>query len=150
MRMPSFTKTTAIAVVGAAIVAVGGGLLVAHDALVCNGSPNWCVVARSDLDVMHPAYVFIDDKMAGLVLAGQTERFPMTAGQVHQVQYCAPFDVAETGKKEWECSRPITSIAGGNMPLVLRSLEANVGTTSCARWRRPPCEPYRDEGGAGK
>jgi hypothetical protein len=125
MRMQSFTVAAAS---GLAVVIIGacGTLLVEPDrrpapvAVTCDGSPNWCVVATSDLDAAHPGYVFIDEHMAGLVLAGHTVRFPMTGGRVHQIKFCAFYDVA--GAKEWRCGAPVTRLAGGNTPFVLEPL----------------------------
>jgi hypothetical protein len=124
------TRNVAVAAVsglGVAIIGACGTLLVTHDpsappAVVCDGSPDWCVVAKSDLDAMHPGYVFIDDHMAGLVLTGQTARFPITGGRVHEVKFCAVYDDADA--KEWRCSPPVGSLSSGNTPFVLESLEA--------------------------
>ena len=91
----------------------------APPAVVCDGSPTWCVVAKSDLDATHLGYVFVDDQMGGLVLSGQTARLP--GAQVHQVKFCAYYDIRE--KKDLECSTPIASLSSANTPFVLKSLE---------------------------
>ena len=125
MRTRNFAAA-AVSVIGVAIIGACGSLMVTHEAqappaVVCDGSPTWCVVAKSDLDATHPGYVFVDDQMAGLVLSGQSAQFPMTGGQVHQVKFCAYYDIGE--KKELKCSTPIASLSSANTPFVLEPLE---------------------------
>ena len=123
MRTRNFAAA-AVSVIGVTIIGACGSLMVTHEAqappaVVCDGSPTWCVVAKSDLDATHPGYVFVDDQMAGLVLSGQTARLP--GAQVHQVKFCAYYDIGE--KKDLECSTPIASLSSANTPFVLESLE---------------------------
>lgn len=123
MRTRSFA-VAAVSVLGLAIGACGT-LLVTHEAqappaVVCYQLSSSCVEAKSNLDGMRPGYVFVDDQLAGLVLVGETRQFPMTGGQVHQVQFCAVYDVA--AKRVWKCSTPIASLSNGNMPFVLEPL----------------------------
>jgi NAD kinase len=90
--------------------------------VVCGGLPDWCLVARSELDGNRPGYVYVDGKERGLVLPGKTARISLVAGQAHLVNFCAYFDVAE--RKEWKCSTATsTGVVNGDPTLVLRPLE---------------------------
>jgi len=87
-------------------------------AVICDGSPYWCIEARSEMDAHRPAFVFIDGEAKGLILPGRTSRVPVKAGETHQVNFCAYFDVAET--KQWKCSTPTeTKLDAGNSLLVV-------------------------------
>ena len=91
-------------------------------AVICNGQPDWCVVARSEMDAHRPAFVFIDGEERGLILPSRTLRIPVKAGEAHQVNFCAYFDVSET--KQWKCSKPTeTKFDAGNSLLVVFPLE---------------------------
>jgi len=91
-------------------------------AVICNGDPNWCVVARSEMDAHRPAFVFLDGEEKGLILPSRTMRIPVRAGETHQVNFCAYFDVAES--KKWKCSTPTeTRMDAGNSILVVFPLE---------------------------
>jgi len=115
------------------VPAVAAGLLVVScehgqppqelvSAVICNGEPYWCVVARSEMDAHRPAFVFIDGEEKGLILPSRTLRIPVKAGEAHQVNFCAYFDVAET--KRWKCSTPTdTRLDGDNSVLVVFPLE---------------------------
>lgn len=70
--------------------------------VICNGQPDWCVVVKSELDTHFPAYVYVDGKMAGIILASQTLRFPVQSGLTHYIHFCAP-----TGAdRQMKCSTP--------------------------------------------
>jgi hypothetical protein len=91
-------------------------------AVICDGSPYWCVEARSEMDAHRPAFVFVDGEMEGLVLPSRTLRVPVKAGETHQVNFCAYFDVSET--KQWKCSTPTdTKFEAGNSMLVVFPLQ---------------------------
>jgi hypothetical protein len=91
-------------------------------AVICDGSPYWCIEARSEMDAHRPAFVFVDGEEKGLILPGRTSRLPVKAGEMHQVNFCAYFDVAET--KQWKCSTPTeTKLDSGNSILVVFPLQ---------------------------
>ncbi len=91
-------------------------------AVICNGQPDWCVVARSEMDAHRPAFVFIDGEEKGLILPSRTLRIPVKAGDTHQVNFCAYFDVSAI--KQWKCSTPTeTRLDAGNSILVVFPLE---------------------------
>ena len=73
----------------------------------CNGQPDWCLVVKSEMDGRRPAYVYMDGKVKGLILPGKTLRIPVTAGETHQVNFCAYFDIA--GLKQWKCTPPTST-----------------------------------------
>jgi hypothetical protein len=87
-------------------------------AATCDGAPNWCLVATSEMDGHRAAYVYIDGEEKGLILPSKTLRVPAKAGETHAVMFCAVFDVAES--KKWECSKPTDIRFGnGNVPLIV-------------------------------
>jgi hypothetical protein len=91
-------------------------------AVICNGDPYWCVVARSEMDAHRPAFVFIDGEAKGLILPGRTLRVPVKTGETHQVNFCAYFDVSQS--KQWKCSTPTdTRFETGNSMLVVFPLD---------------------------
>jgi hypothetical protein len=91
-------------------------------AVACNGKPNWCLVARSELIGHRPAYVYVDGEMKGLVLPEKTVRFAMTGGTNHLVNFCQPTKVPE-----WTCSTPANmNFESGNATLVIYPLTAGV------------------------
>ena len=94
-------------------------------AVICDGSPYWCIEARSEMDAHRPAFVFVDGEMKGLVLPSQTLRVAVNAGETHQVNFCAYFDVTEPiPSKQWKCSTPTeTRFDTGNSILVVFPLE---------------------------
>jgi hypothetical protein len=125
-----------IAVVGAVvglIIVVACGLLSetgreqlarsgSEPPVVCDGKPDWCLVARSELLGHTPSYVYVDGELKTLVLPGKTAQVPMTAGTRHLVNYCAY-------AKDWSCSTPASmNFADGDATLVIYPL--NVGTPS--------------------
>jgi len=99
---------------------------VAERSVVCNGQPDWCLVATSNIN--RPVYVYLDMKMSGVVLPGKTRRLPATAGGKYLVNYCGVFDIAEQNFKspnikKWRCSTPTEMrFDKGDMPLVLEPL----------------------------
>jgi hypothetical protein len=91
-------------------------------AVICDGSPYWCIEARSEMDAHRPAFIFIDGEAKGLILPGRTSRLPVKGGETHQVNFCAYFDVAES--KQWKCSTPTdTNLDSGNSILVVFPLQ---------------------------
>ncbi len=83
---------------------------VAEHSVVCDGRPDWCLIATNDMSLSLPIYVYIDDKMAGIVLHGKTRRFPTRAGEKHFAKFCALFNISDIANgpepttKEWKCS----------------------------------------------
>ena len=87
-------------------------------AVIRNGDPYWCVVARSEMDAHRPAFVFVDGEEKGIILPGRTLQIPVKTGETRQVNFCAYFDVAEL--KQWKCSTPTeTKFEAGNTMLVV-------------------------------
>ena len=76
-------------------------------AAICDGQPDWCLLATSGMDGGRAAYIYIDGKLKGHVLPGKTARIPVGSGGTHLVQYCAVFDTAKG--KEWQCT-PATGV----------------------------------------
>jgi len=70
--------------------------------VVCNGQPDWCLVVNSELDAHRPAYIYMDGEMKGLVLPSNTKRFPVKAGETHQISFCAYMPVGT--QLQWKCS----------------------------------------------
>jgi hypothetical protein len=88
------------------------------DALNCDGRPQWCLIATSEMDERRPAYIYMDGEMKGLVLPSKTKRIPVAAGETHEVSFCAYFDVA--GRKRWECTLPTNAkFDAGNSTMVV-------------------------------
>ncbi len=111
------------------IVIVGCGMLLTErtatppmeeTVVACNGAPDWCLVARSELIGHRPAYVYVDGEMKALVLPEKTVRIAMTRGANHLVNFCHP-----TKAPEWSCSTPASmNFDGGNATLVVYPLTA--------------------------
>jgi hypothetical protein len=91
-------------------------------AVACDGKPNWCLVARSELIGHRPAYVYVDGEMKGVVVPEKTVRFAMIRGTNHLVNFCQPTKVPE-----WSCSTPASmNFDGGNATLVIYPLTAGL------------------------
>lgn len=91
--------------------------------VVCNGQPDWCLVARSELEGRRPAYVYLDGELKKLVLPGTTVRIPVTSGASRVVNFCGFFEKDAGETKEWMCSTP-TSVrfVNGDETLVISPL----------------------------
>lgn len=87
--------------------------------VICNGQPDWCLIARSEMDARRPAYVYMDGEMKGLILPSKVLRIPVMVGEKHQVNFCT-IDAS----KQWRCSTPTeTSFDSGDSILVVFPLE---------------------------
>ena len=77
------------------------------------------------MDAHRPAFAFADGEMKGLVLPSRTLRVPVKAGEAHQVNFCAYFDVSEPiESKRWKCSTPTeTKLETGDLILAVFPLE---------------------------
>ncbi len=110
----------------------------AAKAVNCDGQPDWCLVARSEMDGRRVAYVYMDGKVKGLILPGKTLRIPVTAGETHQVNFCAYFDVA--GFKQWKCTTPTyTKFDVGSSTLVVSPAITTLVACSGPNNPRPYC-----------
>ena len=58
---------------------------VAHQ-IACDGSPNFCLTARNEMDQM--ATVYIDGQNVGRVGANSSAKFEVQAGTKHEVNSC--------------------------------------------------------------
>jgi hypothetical protein len=82
----------------------------AANSTTCDGRTSACLVAKSEMDGRRPAYVYIDGKMGGLILPNKTLKVGLKPSEMHEVDYCAYFDVA--GEMLWKCSTPMLSKLG--------------------------------------
>lgn len=104
----------------------------------CNGQPDWCLVAKSEMDGDRAAYVYVDGKVKGLILPGKTLRIPVTAGETHQINFCAYFDLAEL--RQWKCTPPTnTKFDVGNSTLVVSPTLTTLVACSIPNNPRPYC-----------
>lgn len=124
MKAPTLIRTAPLTLLMGAVLIICACVdqkpteSIAERQAVCNGQPEWCLIATSEMDDHRPAYVYMDGKEQGIILPDKTLRIPVTAGETHQVNFCAYFDVAE--RKVWKCTPPTnTKFDAGNSTLVV-------------------------------
>ncbi len=127
MRLFEAIGPPGIIVAGLIIVAACAALVSERDRaaglwseppVACDGKPDWCLVARSEVVGHDPSYVYVDGELKTLVLPGKTVRIRMTGDTSHLVNFCAY-------SKQWNCSTPTSmNFASADATLVIYPLTA--------------------------